>query len=218
MEIFSIFSVTLLIIFSIAHTVVCVDTCEPTSCSPIGPSVRFPFRIGQQSRQCGYPGFDLSCNNKSHLTLNLPFAGDFVVTDINYMSQTIFFEPKFCPPPDTFSPFGSPFDVGFLEEYTFFNCSSTWFSPGVATFEVVDCVDNVNGTVVAVPSRFYNAFRDRGLPESCTSILWTVDIPAGLRWRAPFCGRCERENGTCGYKNVETLDIGCSVSSKTGQF
>ncbi|KAL8091307.1 hypothetical protein AgCh_040415 [Apium graveolens] len=43
-----------------------------------------------------------------------------------------------------------------------------------------------------------------------------MDVPAGVRWSVPFCRSCERENGTCGYKKVETLEIGCSVSSKTG--
>ncbi|XP_063942586.1 RING-H2 finger protein ATL20-like [Daucus carota subsp. sativus] len=220
MEILTLFSLFLSIIFSITHRVLCVETCELTSCSPTGPTVRFPFRLGRQPRQCGYPGFDLSCNNQSQLLLNIPFTGNLVVTDINYTSQTILFKPKFCPPPrlDTFSPFGSPFDFGLLDEYFFINCSSTWYFPGSSSVDVVDkdCVGNVNGTVVAFPGRFFNGFKDGGLPENCTNILLATDIPVGFRWNAPFCGRCERDNGTCGYKNVETLEVGCSVTSKGG--
>ncbi|KAL1826488.1 hypothetical protein ACET3Z_004900 [Daucus carota] len=123
------------------------------------------------------------------------------------------FKPKFCPLPriDTFNSFSKPFEYAF-EQYTFFNCSSTWFYPGFASFEVVECVTDVNGTAIAVANKDYNGL----LPPSCTNILSTRNIPVGVRWSVPFCRNCELQNKTCGYKKVETLDIGCSVSSKSG--
>ncbi|KAK1381664.1 Zinc finger, RING/FYVE/PHD-type [Heracleum sosnowskyi] len=213
MENLSKFFLAFFIIISIKHTALCADTCEPTSCSPLAPPVHFPFRLGGQPIQCGYPRFDLSCSNRSELVLNLPFARDFVVTNINYTSQSINFKPKFCPVPriPISDLLGKPYDFVLLEEYTLYNCSSTWDFLGTS-FEVVDCVRNVNGTAVAVPSKYYNGL----LPESCTNILSTMDVPMGFQWSAPFCGKCRLENMTCGYKNFKTLEIGCNVSSKSG--
>lgn len=216
MEIQSLFSVALLLII-FTHTVLCVETCNPTSCNPTGPIVRFPFRLSHQPRQCGYPGFDLSCNNQSQLIINLNSAKDFIVTDIDYLSQTIYIKPEFCPPTrlDTFNPSESPFDVGLWDRYLFFNCSSAWFFPGV---EVVNCVHVVNGTVVAVPRRFSNRFINRGLTESCEFINLTDDVLVGFGWVVPFCQKCEIENGTCGYQNVETMETGCALPSTTGKL
>ncbi|KAL1826487.1 hypothetical protein ACET3Z_004899 [Daucus carota] len=189
--------------------------CEPSSCSPTAPQVRFPFRLDQQPRECGYPGFDLSCSNQSTVLRNLQFSRAFVVTDINYTSQSINFKPQLCPLPriDAFKPrFGTPFQSVLVEEYTFFNCSSIWSFLGRASYEVVDCLGKVNGTAIAFPSKYYDGF----LPRTCTNILLKKDIPVGFRWSVPFCGKCEVENMTCGYKDVRTLEIGCDVSSKRG--
>lgn len=219
MEILSLFSVTLFLILLITHTVLCVDTCNPTSCSPTGPIVRFPFRLSHQPRQCGFPGFDLSCNNQSQLIIDLNFAGDFVVTDIDYISQTICFKPDFCPPAiGEFIPFGSPLIAVLLDEYFVLNCSSRSI-PGFVPFEEVKCVSTgVNATAVAIPSSYNNGFVTRGLSDSCQNIISAGTIPVGFAWGVPFCETCERRNGTCGYKNVETLETGCSVPSTSGKL
>lgn len=224
MEIQSLFSVILFIIsfFAITHTdtVLCVETCKPTSCSPTGPIVHFPFRIGHQPRQCGFPGFDLSCNNQSQLIINLNFAGNFVVTEIDYISQTISIKPELCPPIriDAFNPLDSPFDIGFLDKYLYFNCTSAavWFYP--SGVEVLNCVPGLNGTVVAVPRRSRDGFIDQISAGSCQYVNLTSDILVGFGWIAPFCQKCEIENGTCGYKNVQTNEIGCSLPSTTGNL
>lgn len=213
------FSVTLFLILSITHAVLCVDvdTCNPTFCSPAGPIVRFPFRLSHQPRHCGFPGFHLSCNNQSQLVINLNFAGDFLVTDIDYISQTIYLKPDFCPPTiGDFIPSGSPFIAVLLEEYLILECSSR-FIPGFVPFEVVNCT-GVNATAIAVPSSFNNGFINRGLPDSCQNILSAETVPVGFAWAVPFCGRCESRNGTCGYKNVKTMETGCSVPSTTGKL
>lgn len=219
MEIQSLFSLTLFLILSITHTVLCVNSCNPTSCSPTGPIVRFPSRLSHQPRQCGFPGFDLSCNSQTQLIINLNFAGDFVVTDIDYISQTIYFKPDFCPPTiDDFIPYGSPFIAVLLEEYLVFNCSSRSI-PRFVPFEVVKCVSSgVNATAVAIPSSYNNGFINRVLPDSCQNIISADTIPVGFAWGVPFCETCERRNGTCGYKDVETLETGCSVPSTTGKI
>lgn len=76
-----------------------VDVCNPTVCSEVGmgPEIRFPFRLkNRQSDRCGYPGFDLSCNERGQTILTLP-SGDFLVTDIDYTTQSIILnDPDFC--------------------------------------------------------------------------------------------------------------------------
>lgn len=223
MEILTLLSSTLFIIFFITHTtkpVLCVDICEPVTCNPTGPEIRFPFRlIGKQPRQCGYPGFDLSCNNNTQLLLHLPFAGDFVVTSINYLTHNIIFKPEFCPPNtiQAFSPVVSPFVGELLAEYTFFNCSADRFFPVAEPFETLECFSRVNYTVLVVESRLFDGVGDRRLPESCRNDTITGTIPVGFRWDLPVCDKCEVENRTCGFKNVDTLELGCSGASRSGK-
>ncbi|KAL8103084.1 hypothetical protein AgCh_027573 [Apium graveolens] len=222
MEILTLLSSTLFIIFFfITHTqtVLCVDICEPVTCNPTGPVIRFPFRlIGKQPRQCGYPGFDLSCNNNTQLLLHLPFAGDFVVTHINYVKHNILFKPEFCPPNtiQAFSPVVSPFVAELLTEYTFFNCSMDRFFPVAEPFETLECFSRVNYTVLVVQSRLFDGVADRRLPESCRNDTITGTIPVGFKWDLPVCDKCEAENRTCGFKNVDTMELGCSGASKSG--
>ncbi|KAK1378139.1 Zinc finger, RING/FYVE/PHD-type [Heracleum sosnowskyi] len=222
MQILTLLQSTLFIIFFfITHTktVLCVDFCEPVTCNPTGPVIRFPFRlIGKQPQNCGYPGFDLSCNNNSQLLLHLPFAGDFVVTHINYVKHNIIFKPEFCPPNtiQAFSPVVSPFIGELLAQYTFFNCSSDRFFPVAPPFETLECFSKVNYTVLAVQSRLVDGVSDRRLPGSCRNDTATGTIPVGFKWDLPVCTMCEAQNRTCGFKNAETLELGCSASSKTG--
>ncbi|XP_017228324.1 RING-H2 finger protein ATL22 [Daucus carota subsp. sativus] len=183
----TLFPPTLFIIFSITHTVLCAETCNSTSCSPLGPTVRFPFRLSNQPRHCGFPGFDLSCSNQSELMINLNLAGDFQVTDIDYMEQTIYIKPEFCPPNriGAFNPLDSPFIMGLREEYYFFNCSSSaWFFPGV---EVVKCFPGEDGnkTVAAIPRRFFDEFMNQGLGDSCQFINFKISTLVGFVWAAP---------------------------------
>ncbi|KAJ6972497.1 hypothetical protein NC653_032936 [Populus alba x Populus x berolinensis] len=64
--------------------------CSISACSIDDVPVRFPFRLeGNQPRNCGYPGFDLSCNNPRTTVLKLPHSGDFLVRDIDYCTQQI---------------------------------------------------------------------------------------------------------------------------------
>ncbi|GER49819.1 receptor serine/threonine kinase [Striga asiatica] len=78
------------------------DECQPASCHPSGPIIRFPFRLmGRQPAHCGYPGFDLSCNTNSTeivfqfpvrasaRNIILPIAAQATVQEIDYRSQVI---------------------------------------------------------------------------------------------------------------------------------
>jgi hypothetical protein len=65
----------------------CADILK---CGEDGPAIRFPFRlIDRQPSHCGYPGFDLSCNDKNDTVLQLPTSVKVSVKDIDYKSQLI---------------------------------------------------------------------------------------------------------------------------------
>ncbi|CAA0830873.1 Protein kinase superfamily protein [Striga hermonthica] len=127
------------------------DECQPASCHPSGPIIRFPFRlIGRHPARCGYPGFDLSCNPTSNSPTNstefvfqfpvrasarhivLPIAARATVQEIDYRSQVIRVSvlngsclPARVPQVNS-TP--SPFEMHYRyyrpnDGYTLFNCS-----------------------------------------------------------------------------------------------
>ena len=64
--------------------------CPELRCSHDGPAIRFPFRlIDKQPSHCGYPGFDLSCNDKNDTVLQLTTSVKASVKNIDYKSQLI---------------------------------------------------------------------------------------------------------------------------------
>ncbi|KAB1215496.1 putative RING-H2 finger protein ATL69 [Morella rubra] len=95
-----------------------------SSFSPKNPDVKFPFRLKQSPEACGYPGFDLSCNNRSQTILSLPYSGDFVVRGISYLGQSIFIDDQenclFRRFLHNFSLSGSPFRFESSGTFTFF--------------------------------------------------------------------------------------------------
>ncbi|KAJ9549717.1 hypothetical protein OSB04_022260 [Centaurea solstitialis] len=130
------------------------DDCRPASCTAAGPPVRFPFRLrGRQPSRCGFPGFDLSCNNQNRTILHLTPSRSYIVNRISYTSQTIFINPEFCQPKRIreFSLTGTPFDFSSVRSYTFYNCS---LQKSDYTFPTVPlpCLGSENYSVIAVRS------------------------------------------------------------------
>ncbi|XP_020420351.1 putative RING-H2 finger protein ATL21A [Prunus persica] len=87
-----IFTISILFLFSLFLPHRAATHCNGSTCSFDGPVARFPFQIinNQLSRNCGYAGFDLSCNNQSQTIITFPSSGDFIVQWINYREQTLF--------------------------------------------------------------------------------------------------------------------------------
>ncbi|KAL7240364.1 hypothetical protein ACSBR2_006083 [Camellia fascicularis] len=76
--------------FLLSETTSCVDSqyeaCVPKKCG--GQSISYPFWIqGEQESYCGYPGFELTCQN-NHSILQIP-ENDYTVQEISYDSQSI---------------------------------------------------------------------------------------------------------------------------------
>ncbi|MQM21257.1 hypothetical protein Taro_054293 [Colocasia esculenta] len=84
-------------LLTLCHGAPMVDACEPTNCSTAGPVIRSPFRRSDQPPDCGYKGFELSCNGNATL-VDLPSAGRrFVVRSISYENQRLYLDPESCP-------------------------------------------------------------------------------------------------------------------------
>ncbi|XP_027183493.1 putative RING-H2 finger protein ATL21A [Coffea eugenioides] len=227
-------SFCLLIFFFLPHLSLSVRICKPASCSEmgLGPPVRFPFRLkGIQDQNCGYPGFDLSCNNHSQTILSLPRSGEFRVNWINYSEQTIYInDPGDCLPRrvSNFSAVDSSFRAA-PNSYTYFNCSLEW-----AAYRTTDnlmplfCYGDYNSTIVATPSRYSSE-----IPPSCRLIrnasiplrlsyaeFWSetiVEEDLELVWDQPAgCRSCEKRGLYCGFKSNSGLEIGCGRLPRKG--
>ena len=65
--------------------------CSPSSCGDIR-NISYPFRLEGDPPSCGYPEYELICENNRTLTINLQagkYYGKFLVTQINYHDYTI---------------------------------------------------------------------------------------------------------------------------------
>lgn len=187
--------------------------------------VRFPFRLKNlQSRSCGYPGFDLSCDATKQTLLRLPGSGAFTVHAIDYGAQEIWInDPGHCLPARLLSLniSSSIFKGVMVQDVTLFNCSS---SSDYSTYGLnpIGCLSGSSHSVFATSSARAVGF----LSASCGKVA-TVGVPAQwvfleevfstvlsddlrLTWAAPRCGRCELHGGRCGWKSNYSLAIVCS--------
>ena len=65
--------------------------CSTSSCGDIR-NISYPFRLEGDPPSCGYPEYELICENNRTLTINLQggkYTGKFLVTQINYHDYTI---------------------------------------------------------------------------------------------------------------------------------
>ncbi|XP_058224239.1 putative RING-H2 finger protein ATL21A [Rhododendron vialii] len=206
------------------YTASSVIICPSYSCDETGPVIQFPFRIkGFLPDRCGYPGYDLTCNNINQTILTLPYSGDLVVKEIDYDNQWIYInDPDSCLPRRILLDFnltGSIFRPNYSENYTFFNCSaSKWPDYIITGSGPVLCLGSANFTVIALDAGdMENA--SSSVPPFCRE-LSTVASPvqltpvnpipdATLRWKMPNCLGCEAAGGTCGYVGETGSEIGC---------
>lgn len=207
-----------------------VDVCNPTSCSEmgIGPEIRFPFRLkDRQSDRCGYPGFDLSCNERGQTIMSLPHSGDFLVTEIDYSAQSVLlYDPDFCLVKRLigFNVTNSPFKADHQRNYSIVRCTSDdWLSyPNYQVAIPLYCrgVTSRNQAILAMPPSMY----EQEKPVGCKLINSRVSVPLQLEdsqfwspmeglvltWSEPSCRICENQGKLCGFKSDTGSDIACS--------
>ncbi|KAH7863521.1 hypothetical protein Vadar_018598 [Vaccinium darrowii] len=197
--------------FFFTNTASSLTFCLPQSCAETGPVIQFPFRIkNSKPARCGYPGYDLYCNNKNQTILTLPHSGPFVVNGIDYFNQLIYInDPGSCLPRrilnNNFTLSGPRFRPVFSINYTLYNCSADYISPGSVP---VFCLRSANFKVLAV--KWGGGLEKNGsVPAVCrnfSTIKSPVELtavnPIGdttLEWFMPaVCLRCG-DAGGCEY-------------------
>ncbi|KAF8027802.1 hypothetical protein BT93_E0661 [Corymbia citriodora subsp. variegata] len=211
-----------LVLRVIASRTASAEACPIRRCSLSGPEVRFPFRIRDiQDEQCGYKGFEVSCDDRERTILSLSEAGYFVLDAIDYANQTVLVkDPDGCLPKrllkaDLVSSY-SPFPAPVYENFMIGNCSSAVYSsmiPPESGVEVVDCLSLGHRMVVASVAEDDLA-RSWMLNQGCRT--WTALIPwwwqpptnlsgsIRLRWDQPNCKLCEEADERCMLKNFKT--------------
>ncbi|RVW22876.1 Leaf rust 10 disease-resistance locus receptor-like protein kinase-like 1.1-like 2.2 [Vitis vinifera] len=104
------------------------DECMTSNgCGDQGPLIQFPFRLKDQPRHCGYPGFELSCTENNQTMLDLPVSVKLLVKKIVYKSREIIVQdPDNCLARQlrNLNLAASPFHFKFERDLTLFNCSS----------------------------------------------------------------------------------------------
>ncbi|XP_028772804.1 rust resistance kinase Lr10-like [Neltuma alba] len=208
----SFFPLCFLLILLFSESVGSWNSCpEPeTSCGKL--PVRFPFRVkGHQSKQCGYPGFDLECSSAKHAVLELPGSVKLNVKRIDYKSQTIqLYDPSGCLLRHVryLTLLHSPFQFidRYLYDFTIFNCSSPR--------DIILHSRCLSGSTYQV----YAVYSDEDievLPLFCKKIFNVSSIPFDiiehddnstlyLMWSHPMCEHCELKGTRCGFKDITT--------------
>ena len=221
-----------LFLIKLLHFINAAADCSISTCSIGDVPVRFPFRIeGQQPRNCGYPGFDLSCNNQSSTVLKLPHSGDFLVRDINYLTQQIqLYDSDNCLAKRLLqlNLSGSPFLGFFHQNYTFLSCPTQLVK---SRFTTINCLSNSTISVLATSS--LNLVNE--MSSSC-DVISTLKIPVSwpvkynegftsdlsenllLTWFSPDCNKCETQGSMCGFHGNASQEIGCFYDSKKGNI
>ncbi|XP_050251054.1 rust resistance kinase Lr10-like [Quercus robur] len=185
-------------------------SCPELRCGRHGPPIRFPFRLRdrQPNQHCGYPGFDLYCNDKNDTVLELPTSLKVFVKQIDYKSHLINVTdsdncfPQKIPGLHLSSP---PFQFkNSLSNYSLFNCT-----PDSDTDYLIHCLISSSTSVYAFPSDY----DINDLPIlSCTKMYSVSSVPNDiwdssleLTWSEPAkCGRCERKGKKCRFQNNST--------------
>lgn len=205
--------------------------CRTAFCHRDEPVIHFPFRIPtQQPGPCGYEGFEVSCSITNQTLLDLPQSGQFSIQAIDYGEQEVWInDPHNCLPRRILSLnlSGSPFDAVHLQEFSFFNCSSSnYIKHGL---KPIACLSSPNYTVFATSS--YKVVDDLSLScERVAAILVPVPRPffeqalpselsddLRLTWTTPRCGGCESRGGQCGLKANSSTIVECRNGRKHGK-
>ncbi|KAL9340108.1 hypothetical protein Peur_066327 [Populus x canadensis] len=167
------------------------------SCGNHGLDIRFPFWIkDRQPKQCGYPGFDLSCNEMGDIVLELPGAVKLYIDKIDYKNQVIYAtDRQGCLRSQHPNFYSSGFHIQFKmskDNSTIFNCS---LNNATSPLRIA-CLSTHQYDVLAVDSE--QSIDDNELLLSCTKMY---DLPVQrdirLSWSNPSCVDCEETGKQC---------------------
>ncbi|PKI40492.1 hypothetical protein CRG98_039128 [Punica granatum] len=209
-------------------SIIAAQNCSAATCSSSAIRIRFPFHLeGSRSQHCGYPGFSLSCSSSlpRKPVVKLPNSGEFYVRNINYIKQQInLYDPENCLPERLLrlDLSESPYLGAYRLNFTFLSCPR---NPGFRSFGVIDCLSNGTNTVLAISDSFW-AFNMISYFSCATIATIPVPVPRPMKeedgysvdfnnnnlqlsWDRPNCRSCEKNGGTCRFKNHTRQEISC---------
>ncbi|KAL6321095.1 hypothetical protein AAG906_012867 [Vitis piasezkii] len=201
------------------------DECMTSNgCGDQGPLIQFPFRIKDQPRHCGYPGFELSCTENNQTMLELPGSVKLLVKDITYKSREIIVQdPDNCLARQlrNLNLAASPFHFKFEQDFILFNCSSD--KTESSRFQSIPCLSIPGNPVYAVYSSRYVQYTDL---SSCRR-LYNASAPGNrdygdfmfngsafsLKWSKSICGSCPEGGKICRLKksNSREPETECAI-------
>ncbi|XP_050277090.1 LEAF RUST 10 DISEASE-RESISTANCE LOCUS RECEPTOR-LIKE PROTEIN KINASE-like 2.5 isoform X1 [Quercus robur] len=196
------------------------QTCSvPKTCGD-GQPIRFPFYIqDKQNSSCGYPGFNLSCNNNGHPTI-LISNNNYNIHEIFYQNETLrisnsaFSNPNSncIPSINSISLPSSQFDLAPNQTnlFLFYNCNSLVHESWPSEF-YPSCYGE-NDTVLALSGQDPKLISSVSM-ECKSSVLALVEAYGGgiaeslrngfvLKWKSSNCSICEDSGGNCGFDNI----------------
>ncbi|MCL7050729.1 hypothetical protein MKW94_008496 [Papaver nudicaule] len=160
----TIFSLLLFFFLCSPHFTASAKNCRNNKCGKGEPVISYPFRIiGRQDKRCGFPGFDLTCDELKRTVLELPFSGRFFVKSITRFNlQNMYNEIQLQDPDDCLARrylnqvnlSGTPFfGINFIG-YSFYNCPSNAINyySGYSTTRI-SCLSSSKHTVVATSTK-----------------------------------------------------------------
>ncbi|XP_019195140.1 PREDICTED: rust resistance kinase Lr10-like isoform X2 [Ipomoea nil] len=220
------FSFRLFIIITLLFPLVVVgfDDCGESRCRKGGPKIHFPFKLikdgDEDAEHCGYPGFELSCDNNGNTVMELPHEVQLQVDEIDYASQQIFLsDPAGCLSGKmllylnlSLSPFQYS-STSSSDYYSLFNCSASIDSDEAIYGWLISCVGVPGHQVYALDS---SVSLDEFPSPSCVKFRETTfhyprypfENTLQLNWLSPFCSTCEIQGKNCGLKNHNNITLG----------
>ncbi|KAK9934698.1 hypothetical protein M0R45_021833 [Rubus argutus] len=222
----------ILIFFVISETSFAVDfhyqNCSvPTTCG--GQNISFPFILtgGQKQPFCGYPGFQLSCNEEDGYPFLRLAGNDYRIHNISYQNQTLIVSNAVFSDSDGCLPLVHnitfPIDRYKLapnqkEIILLYNCNSSLVDESFSKYKI-GCFEALSGSstsVLALPRdehQLFNNVSDKCGREAMVAPVEgyasTVGNELGvevalrrgfmLKWSASNCSRCELSGGECGH-------------------
>nr|XP_043639698.1 LEAF RUST 10 DISEASE-RESISTANCE LOCUS RECEPTOR-LIKE PROTEIN KINASE-like 1.2 [Erigeron canadensis] len=210
------------------------EGCAPKHCGD-GKSVSFPFYIdGLQDPNCGYPGFQLSCNKNGSSVFQISGNNDYLVEHIDYDNHTMRLlnsQIISCPSAIT----NLTFNQNLFTIYSFWELELVFLSNCSKELPKNLTGYKINGTFcdpVHIDDQLVMIRSDPNVKigkEVCSNL---VMAPAELEdgevevngtnyrevmkggftrnWHAPNCSRCQQSGGRCGYiSNISQLTCLC---------
>ncbi|XP_021749551.1 LEAF RUST 10 DISEASE-RESISTANCE LOCUS RECEPTOR-LIKE PROTEIN KINASE-like 1.2 isoform X2 [Chenopodium quinoa] len=202
--------------------------CKPIVCGSI--TISYPFYIlGLQKSYCGQQGFEVTCNSKSHLIINLS-NDTYAIQEISYEYQsmnilnTAFIDASFnCTLGiHSFTLDENRFKFACIHSEVFLlqDCNNKVKS-SIGEYKEESCISNnkSSGNLIGIYAQGRNLSQFAGKCKKVVSVPYEgrnlTDIDGAIRngvqlkWNATSCVECAKSGGRCGYHYETSLQMQC---------